>query len=66
MNDYWALFMSLLSLFRSILHDPKIFKNPMEYQPERYLNDEKLNPNVMDLALLHLVSDAGEYIQHIL
>ena len=24
-------------------------KNPMEYQPERYLNDEKLNPNVMDL-----------------
>ena len=49
MNDYWALFTSLLSLFRSILHDPKIFKNPMEYQPERYLNDEKLNPNVMDL-----------------
>ena len=48
MNDYWALFMSQLSLLRSILHDPKIFDNPMEYQPERYLKDGKLNPDLKD------------------
>jgi cytochrome P450 len=35
-------------MLRSILHDPKVFKNPMEYQPERYLKDGKLNPDVMD------------------
>ena len=43
-----GLFMFWLSLFRSILHDPKVFNNPEEYQPERYLKDGKLNPNVMD------------------
>ena len=37
----------LISLIRSILHDPKTFNNPMEYQPERYLNG-KLNPDVVD------------------
>ena len=36
-------------LFRSILHDPKAFNNPMEYQPERYLKDGELNPDVMNL-----------------
>ena len=30
------------------MHDPKAFNNPMEYDPERYLKDGKLNPNVMD------------------
>ena len=30
------------------MHDPKVFNNPMEYQPERYLKDGKLNPDVMD------------------
>jgi len=34
----------------SILHDPKSFNNPMEYQPERYLKDGKLNPDIMDPA----------------
>lgn len=38
----------LIFLSRSILHNPKIFKNPMEYQPERYLKDGKFDPNVMD------------------
>jgi Cytochrome P450 len=33
---------------RSILHDPKVFNNPMEFQPERYLKDGKLNPDAMD------------------
>jgi len=32
----------------SILHDPKSFNNPMEYDPERYLKDGKLNPDMMD------------------
>jgi hypothetical protein len=40
-----ALFMSCLSLFGSILHDPKVFNNPIEYQPEWYLKDGKLNPD---------------------
>ena len=38
----------LILLIRSILHDPKTFNNPMEYQPERYLKDGKLNPDVVD------------------
>ena len=29
------------------MHDPKAFNNPMEYQPERYLKDGKLNHDVM-------------------
>jgi len=32
----------------SIMHDPKAFKDPMEYRPERYLKDGKLNPDVRD------------------
>ena len=35
-------------LFRSILNDPKVFKNPQEFQPERYLKDGQLNPDVRD------------------
>ena len=33
---------------RSILHDRKVFNNPQEFQPERYLKDGKLNPDVRD------------------
>jgi len=32
----------------SILHDPKAFDNPMEFQPERYLKDGQLNPDMRD------------------
>ncbi|KJA21835.1 hypothetical protein HYPSUDRAFT_140077 [Hypholoma sublateritium FD-334 SS-4] len=33
----------------AILHDPTVFKNPLEYQPERYLTPEgELDPNVRD------------------
>ena len=35
-------------LNRSILHDRKAFNNPLEFQPERYLKDGKLNPDVRD------------------
>ena len=42
------LFSVLTFWFRSILHDPKVFNNPMEFQPERYLKDGKLNPDVRD------------------
>ena len=38
----------LTLLFRSILHDPKVFDNPMEFHPERYLKDGQLNPDVRD------------------
>ncbi|PPQ80129.1 hypothetical protein CVT25_001428 [Psilocybe cyanescens] len=29
----------------SILHDPEVFSNPFEYNPDRYLKDGKLDPN---------------------
>ena len=35
-------------LLRTILHDPKVFKDPMEFQPERYLKDGKINPDILD------------------
>ena len=30
------------------MHDPKVFKNPMDFQPERYLKDGMLNPDMLD------------------
>jgi hypothetical protein len=33
---------------RSILHDRKAFNHPQEFQPERYLKDGNLNPDVRD------------------
>ena len=42
------LLSTLTFLFRSILHDPGLFNNPHEFQPERYLKDGKLNPDVRD------------------
>ena len=47
-DDQLLLFSVPTFSFRSILHDPKIFDNPTEYQPERYLKDGKLNPDVRD------------------
>ena len=38
----------LILLLRTILHDPKVYNDPMEFQPERYLKDGKLNPDVED------------------
>ena len=41
-------FLSLTSSCgRSILHDPELFNNPMEYQPERYLKDGLLKPDYL-------------------
>jgi hypothetical protein len=47
-NNSLLLLSPLSFLFRSILHDPNAFNNAMEYQPERYLKDGKLNPDVRD------------------
>ena len=30
------------------MHDPEVFDDPMIFQPERYLKDGKLNPDVRD------------------
>ncbi|PPQ80126.1 LOW QUALITY PROTEIN: hypothetical protein CVT25_001425 [Psilocybe cyanescens] len=32
----------------SILHDPEVFSNPFEYNPDRYLKDGKLDPNAIN------------------
>ncbi|KAG2021156.1 cytochrome P450 [Coprinopsis cinerea AmutBmut pab1-1] len=32
----------------AMLHDPNTFDTPMEFNPERYLKDGKINPNVVD------------------
>ena len=47
-NDFSYLSILTFSCFRSIVHDSKIFNDPMKYQPERYLKDGILNPDVMD------------------
>lgn len=42
----WATEVTAIS--RAILHDPTVFPEPLEYQPERYLKDGQLDPNTRD------------------
>ena len=56
----------LTFLFRSILHDPKSFNNPLEYNPERYLKDGKLDPDVMDSDSVAFGFGRRSVIQNIL
>ncbi|KIJ25376.1 hypothetical protein M422DRAFT_237031 [Sphaerobolus stellatus SS14] len=35
----------------SILHDPDVFENPLDFNPERYLKDGKVNPDIIDPAI---------------
>jgi len=44
----------LTFLIRSTLHDPEVFSDPMEYRPERFLKDGKLNSDVMDSQVTFL------------
>lgn len=30
------------------MHDPSIFENPMEFNPERYLKDGQIDSSVLD------------------
>ena len=46
--DRLFLLSGLTLLSRAMMHDPKTFKNPMALEPERYLKDGKLNPDVLD------------------
>ena len=48
MNDLLLLSVLIFFLCRSIVHDAKHFNDPMKYQPERYLKDGILNPDVLD------------------
>ncbi|KAF5330223.1 hypothetical protein D9611_010590 [Ephemerocybe angulata] len=32
----------------SILHDPEVYENPMEFKPERFLKDGQIDPTVLD------------------
>ncbi|KAI0654024.1 cytochrome P450 [Cubamyces menziesii] len=34
----------------SILHDPKLYRDPEEFNPDRFLKDGKINPEVFDPA----------------
>jgi len=38
----------VLIICRGILHDPEVFENPLEFRPERYLKNGKINPEVLD------------------
>ena len=51
-----------LSLIRSVLPDPKTFNNPMKYEPERYLKNGKLNPDVMDPDSVAFGFGRGQYM----
>ena len=51
-NERLLLHFLLTFLIRSILHDPKTFNNSMEFQPERFIKDGKLNPDVIDPAVV--------------
>jgi Cytochrome P450 len=33
---------------RAIMHDPEVFEDPMEFKPERYLKNGRINPDVLD------------------
>ena len=46
--DHLILFSVLNFLYRSLLHDRKYLNNPEEFQPERYIKDGELNPDVRD------------------
>ena len=54
MTNVWlvqalVILLSILNfLFRSILHDRKVFNDPQEFKPERYLKDGKVNPDLKD------------------
>ena len=50
----------------SILHDPKVFDNSMEFQPKRYLKDGQLNPDVRDPESAAFGYGRWLVIQHII
>ena len=37
-----------LTCYRSILHDPEVYKDPFVYNPDRFLKDGKIDPSVRD------------------
>jgi len=41
-------YLPLTLVVRFILHDPEVFTDPSAYNPERYLKDGQLNPDVRD------------------
>ena len=47
-SEQLFLLSDLTVLFRGILHDSKVSNDPVEFRPEWYLKDGKLNPDVRD------------------
>lgn len=41
----------LILCYRSILHDDKAYPEPMTYNPDRFMKDGKLDPDVQDPTL---------------
>lgn len=38
----------LIAYFRAILNDERLYPDPHEFKPERFLKDGKLDPSVTD------------------
>jgi cytochrome P450 len=51
--------MSIWEIFRAILHDPKIYPDPEEFKPERFLNEDG---SVRDDPTLSLAFGVGRRI----
>jgi cytochrome P450 len=41
-------FLGLMMIARTILHDPEVYKDPLAFNPDRFLKNGELDPSVRD------------------
>jgi len=44
--------MAKMSPYRAMLHDENVYPDPASFNPDRFMRDGKLNPDVPDPALM--------------